>query len=437
MSVRKYFVLDTNVLLHNAESLSSFDDNYVILPMTVIEELDSFKRHNDELGRSARHVIREIDKLRLQGSLKDGVAMENSGILQIIVERKEMPGVCIDMSVPDNRILAVADSLHQEGKKVIFVSKDINARLKADALGIDVMDFEKQKCNFDELYTGWTEIQVPTELVDRFHHEKRLELEGHDFLINEFVLLQDVTNLKHSGLGRIVESSYLTHMNTAFESAWNVHPRSKEQRMAFELLMDPEVSLVTMIGQAGTGKTLLALAAGLECVLHQEAFEKLLVSRPVIPMGKDIGYLPGTKDEKLSLWMQPIFDNLVYLMQKDHRLEEGTVQQKVNMLFKEQLVELEALTYIRGRSIPRQFVIIDEAQNLTPHEVKTIISRAGEGTKMVLTGDPQQIDNPYLDSSSNGLSYAVEKLKGQALYGHITLSKSERSPLSAIAAQLL
>jgi PhoH-like ATPase len=437
LGVRKYFVLDTNVLLHNAESLTSFDDNFVILPMTVIEELDSFKRHNDELGRSARHVIREIDKLRLRGSLKDGVTMDNSGILQIVVERKEMPGICIDMSVPDNRILAVANALHVEGKTVIFVSKDINARLKADALGIDVMDFEKQKCNFDELYTGWTEVQVTTALVDRFHQEKGLETEGFDFFPNQFVLLQDITNLKHTGLGRAVGPNSLIHLNASYESAWGISAHSKEQRMALELLMDPKISLVTLIGQAGTGKTMLALAAGLECVLHQESFEKLLVSRPVIPMGKDIGYLPGTKDEKLSLWMQPIFDNLVYLMQKNHRIEEGTVQQKVNSLFKEQLVELEALTYIRGRSIPKQFVVVDEAQNLTPHEVKTIISRAGEGTKMVLTGDPQQIDNPYLDSSSNGLSYAVEKLKGQTLYGHVTLSKSERSPLSAIAAQLL
>ncbi len=437
VGVRKYFVLDTNVLLHNAESLISFDDNYVILPMTVLEELDSFKRHNDELGRSARHVIRQIDQLRSQGSLKDGVTMENSGILQIIVERKEMPGVCIDMSVPDNRILAVANSLHLEGKKVIFVSKDINARLKADALGIDVMDFEKQKCNFDELYTGWREIQVATEMVDRFHQGKGLETEGFDFLFNEFVLLQDASNPKHSGLGRAVGPKSLVPLEDSFESAWNVHSRSKEQRMALELLMDPKISLVTLIGQAGTGKTLLALAAGLECVLRQQGYEKLLVSRPVIPMGKDIGYLPGTKDEKLSLWMQPIFDNLVFLMQKDHHYEEGTVQQKVNMLFKDQLVELEALTYIRGRSIPKQYVIVDEAQNLTPHEVKTIISRAGEGTKMVLTGDPEQIDNPYLDSSSNGLSYTVERLRGESLYGHVTLSKSERSPLSAIAAQLL
>ena len=438
MSKRKYFVLDTNVLLHNAESLTSFADNYVILPMTVIEELDSFKRHNDELGRNARHAIRELDQLRASGTLKDGVAMENGGILKITVERKDMPGALLDMNVPDNRILAVANSLHKEGETVIFVSKDINARLKADALGIDVMDFEKQKCNFDELYTGWRQASVPSDVVDRFHQEETLEAEGFEFHHNEFVLLQDETNPKHSGIGRATGPSSLTHLNSQYEHAWNIHSRSKEQRMALELLLDPEINLVTLIGQAGTGKTLLALAAGLECVLHRESYEKLLVSRPVIPMGKDIGYLPGTKDEKITLWMQPIFDNLNFLMRHNGRgKDEGSVQQKVNKLIRNQQVELEALTYIRGRSIPRQYVIIDEAQNLTPHEVKTIISRAGENTKMVFTGDPTQIDNPYLDSSSNGLSYTVERLKGHGIYGHVTLSKSERSPLSAIAADFL
>jgi PhoH-like ATPase len=438
MIKRKYFVLDTNVLLHNSESLTSFADNYVILPMTVIEELDKFKRHNDELGRNARHAIRQLDKLRTKGSLKDGIPMENEGILKITVERKDIPGSLLDMSVPDNRILAVANSLHLEGETVIFVSKDINARLKADALGIDVMDFEKQKCNFDELYTGWRQISVPGELIDRFYNEKSLSTEGFEFQDNEFILLQDETNPKHSGLSRATGPDSLVHLNSQYEHAWNIHSRSKEQRMALELLLDPEISLVTLIGQAGTGKTLLALATGLECVLHQERYEKLLVSRPVIPMGKDIGYLPGTKDEKLNLWMQPIFDNLTFLMRHNRgKDDEGTIQQKVNQLFKDQKVELEALTYIRGRSIPRQYIIIDEAQNLTPHEVKTIISRAGENTKMVFTGDPQQIDNPYLDSSSNGLSYAVERLKGHGIYGHVTLSKSERSPLSAIAADFL
>jgi PhoH-like ATPase len=434
---RKYFVLDTNVLLHNPESISSFDDNFVILPMTVIEELDNFKRHNDELGRSARHVIRQLDQLRSKGSLKDGVKMENGGILRITVEKKDMPGTCMDKTVPDNRILAVANSLLTEGERVIFVSKDINSRLKADALGIEVMDFEKQKCNFDELYTGWSEMNVTAEIVDQFYKTETLISDDFNFLANEFVILRNKDNPKHTGLGRAISQKTITHLNSKFEAAWNIHPRSKEQRMALELLMHPEVDLVTLIGRAGTGKTLLALAAGLECVLHQGNFEKLLVSRPIIPMGKDIGYLPGTKDDKLSLWMQPIFDNLTYLMRMQHKQDEGTVQQKIDRLFKDQQIELEALTYIRGRSIPKQYIIIDEAQNLTPHEVKTIISRAGENTKMILTGDPNQIDNPYLDSSSNGLSYAVEKLKGQQVYGHITLSKSERSPLSAIAADFL
>ncbi len=436
---KKYFVLDTNVILHNGEALTSFSDNHVLLPMTVIEELDNFKRHNDELGRNARYAIRLLDRLRAEGSLKDGVVLDNEGILQIVVEKQDIEGTCMDMSVPDNRILAVAHTLLKKGKTVIFVSKDINARLKADALGISVMDFEKQKCNFDELYNGWRDISVPGEVIDTFYRDEVLETTGFDFHLNEFILLKDESQPKHSGLARAIGKNKLSHLNSNYEHAWNIHSRSKEQRMALELLLNPDIKLVTLIGQAGTGKTLLALAAGLEVVLHHEAFEKLLVSRPVIPMGKDIGYLPGTKDEKMSLWMQPIFDNLTYLMRgKEEKNDDGdSVQQKINKLIKTHQVELEALTYIRGRSIPRQFVIIDEAQNLTPHEVKTIISRAGEQTKMVFTGDPQQIDNPYLDSSSNGLSYAVERLKGQAIYGHVTLSKSERSPLSAIAADFL
>ncbi len=432
---RKYFVLDTNVLLHNPESISSFADNIIVLPMTVIEELDNFKRHNDELGRSARQVIRQLDRLREGGNLRDGVLMENGGTLKITVEERDMPGTFMDMSVPDNRILAVAYSLKRQGERVIFVSKDINSRLKADALGIDVMDFEKQKCDFDSLYTGWRSVEVPSAQIDGFYKDEPFRLSEVELFSNEFVLLQDEGNPKHTALGRVAADGTITHLLKERESAWNIRARSKEQRMALELLLDPSVSLITMIGRAGTGKTLLALAAGLECVLIQGGFEKLLVSRPIIPMGKDIGYLPGTKDEKLSLWMQPIFDNLVYLMRMSHDFTEGSVHQKVERLLKEQHIELEALTYIRGRSIPDQFMIVDEAQNLTPHEVKTIISRAGENTKMVLTGDPNQIDNPYLDSSSNGLSYAVEKLKGQSLYGHITLSKSERSPLSAIAAE--
>ncbi|HBB69832.1 MAG TPA: phosphate starvation-inducible protein PhoH [Geobacter sulfurreducens] len=437
MKAPKYFVLDTNVLLHNPESINSFGDNYVVLPMTVIEELDNFKRVNDELGRSARQVIRQLDRLRSQGTLKDGVALSNGGVLKISLEEKSIPGSFLDMAIPDNRILAVANNLAAQNEKVIFVSKDISARLKADALGIEVMDFEQQKCDFDSLYNGWRELPVTGETIDAFYREKVLTITGSDFYANEFIILKDRDNPKHTGFARAVTSDSMTHLESTFDNAWELHARSKEQRMALELLLDPNIKLITLMGRAGTGKTLLALAAGLHCVLRLETYDKLLVSRPIIPMGRDIGYLPGTKDEKLSLWMQPIFDNLSYLMRLGHKFEDGTVQSKIAQLIKNQQIELEALTYIRGRSIPDQFVIIDEAQNLTPHEVKTIVSRAGENTKMVITGDPNQIDNPYLDASSNGLAYAVERLKGQPLYGHVTLSKSERSPLSAVAADFL
>ncbi|OGR18196.1 MAG: phosphate starvation-inducible protein PhoH [Desulfobacterales bacterium GWB2_56_26] len=433
----KHFVLDTNVLLHNPESINSFGDNYVVLPMTVIEELDNFKRTNDELGRSARQVIRQLDHLRSVGTLKNGVKLPNGGVLKISLEEKSIKGAFLDMSIPDNRILAVATNLAAQKEKVIFVSKDISARLKADALGIEVMDFEQQKCDFDSLYSGWREVAVAGQIIDAFYKEKILIMPGKDFIANEFIILRDQENPKHTGFARALGRDSVTHLDPAFESAWELRARSKEQRMALELLLDPKINLITLIGRAGTGKTLLALAAGLHCVLRLETYDKLLVSRPIIPMGRDIGYLPGTKDDKLSLWMQPIFDNLAYLMRLGHKFEDGTVQNKIDQLIKNQQIELEALTYIRGRSIPDQFVIVDEAQNLTPHEVKTIVSRAGENTKMVITGDPNQIDNPYLDASSNGLAYAVEKLKGQPLYGHVTLSKSERSPLSAVAADFL
>jgi len=437
--MKKHFVLDTNVLLHNADAISSFDDNVVILPMTVIEELDKFKSRNDELARNARQVIRRLDKLRSKGHLGDGVAMGNDGLLKIFIESDEAAIDGMDMSVPDNRILAAAHFFQNQGEKVIFVSKDINARLKADALGIEVMDFEKQTVNFDELFCGYREIRVSATIVDEFFREDHYTLEGYDFFPNEFILLVDESNEKHTGIGRALEQHTIGHLNSNFDSAWNTRSRSKEQRMAYELLLDPNIELVTLVGQAGTGKTLLALAAGLEMVLHQKQYERLLVSRPIIPLGKDLGYMPGTKDEKLSLWMQPIFDNLTYLMggSKRHNDNGESVRQKVEKLLKDNTVELEALSYIRGRSIPRQYIVVDEAQNLTPHEVKTIISRAGEGTKIVLTGDPYQIDNPYLDARSNGLAYTVERLKDQEIHGHVTLLKSERSTLAGIAAEYL
>ncbi len=434
----KYFVLDTNVLLHNSQSISSFADNIVILPMTVIEELDKFKKNNDELGRNARHVIRTLDGLRAQGSLGKGVRTDWGGMVRITMEKEEANDTCIDLTIPDNRIIATAYNLLKQGKRVIFVSKDINARLKADAMGIEVADFEKEKADFDQLYSGWRQLQVDTATIGQLHQGKNLQIDNEEFQPNEFVLLVDAVNQKHTSIGRAVDKHQLKPLNPVYDSAWNLRPRSMEQRIALELLMDPEVALVSLVGQAGTGKTLLALAAGLANTLKSNLYEKLLVSRPVIPLGRDIGYLPGTKDEKMKLWMQPIFDNLSYLMglsnggKQDVNTELG-----ITRLLRDDQIELEALTYIRGRSISRQYVIIDEAQNLTPHEVKTIISRAGEGTKMVLTGDPEQIDNPYLDASSNGLTYTVERLKGHDSCGHITLTRSERSHLASLAAEYL
>ncbi|MFA7384405.1 MAG: PhoH family protein [Desulfurivibrionaceae bacterium] len=439
--MKKYFVLDTNVLLHNADSLSSFADNIVVLPMMVIEELDKFKSRNDELGSNARRVIRQLDALRLLGRITEGVPMGNGGMLMIHTGPAGCEASDLDMHVADNRILAVACALQKKGEKVIFVSKDINARLKADIMGIEVMDFEKQKVNIDELYRGQRELLVPGSVINEFYQKKQVSSEGLSLMPNEFVLLRDEADEKHTALTRAQEGEMLGPLHEEYETVWNIRSRSKEQRMAFELLMDPAIQLVTLVGQAGTGKTLLALAAALECVLSLKRYDRILVSRPIIPLGKDLGYMPGDKDEKLSHWMQPIFDNLTYLMADGGKRKEQetteSAKQKVDKLLQSHVVELEALTYIRGRSIPRQFVIVDEAQNLTPHEVKTIISRAGEGTKMVLTGDPYQIDNPYLDSSSNGLTYAVERLKGQKIHGHITLLKSERSVLAAVAADFL
>ncbi len=439
---KKTFVLDTNVLLHNPHAIESFADNDIVLPMTVIEELDRFKKNSDELGRNARHVIRHLDALRHKGNLREGVPMnsicdsECPGMLRIFAGKGEINGADLDLEVPDNKIIRVAYHLFQKGENVIFVSKDINVRLKADALGLKVQDFDKQKVNYDHLFTGCRDITVPKDTIDKLHYDKSISIEGYKLQPNECAMLIDEINPRHTSLAQYKNDAFIPFNHSNDDQVWGIHPRSKEQRIALELLMDPDIQLVSLVGNAGSGKTLLALAAALELVLHKKLYEKILVSRPIIPMGKDLGYMPGDKDDKMQHWMHPIFDNLDYLMHKVKK-DSQSVRKSIEELMRNHTIEIEALTYIRGRSIPRQFVIIDEAQNLTPHEIKTIISRAGEGTKMVLTGDPDQIDNPYLDASSNGLSYAVERLKSHPIHGHISLRKSERSELSSAAANLL
>ena len=437
--MRKAFVLDTNVLLHNAQALFSFADNEVVIPIDVLEELDRFKTENTDLGRNAREAARELDRLRAGGSLVEGVPIgETGGIIRIDMKSELSRESGLREDTRDNRILSVASRLKDAGRKVVFVSKDINGRIKADALGVKAMDYEKQKVNFDEFYKGWRSLRIKGTDVDAFYNNRKLPLPPGDYHPNEFLLLVDEADEKHTAVARYsAKAGGAVGLIHAGAKPWGISPRNLEQQIAVELLLDDAVQLVTLVGQAGTGKTLIALAAGLEKVSREHVYEKLLVSRPIMPLGRDIGFLPGTKDEKLEQWMHPIFDNLKYLM-TIRRTEKGiTIDRMIDGLLSSGTVELEALTYIRGRSIPRQFIVVDEAQNLTPHEIKTIVSRVGEASKMVLTGDPYQIDNPYLDSSSNGLTYTAERLKDQGLFGHVLLMKSERSVLASIAAEML
>jgi len=457
MSV-KTFVLDTNVLLHNAGSLFRFDDNHVVIPFTVLEELDKFKKQNDDVGRNAREAIRQLDKLRDKGHLAEGVQWNgHNGVIRVEFAQEDRPSALADNS-PDNRILGVAFKLKESGKRTIMITKDINVRLKADALGVETADFDAERVDSDRLYSGHEDVPVPAELIDQLYEEKQLPIEdveqylattnseGQETKVtlhgNQFVQLRDSLDDSHTGLARrLADTDHLIPIHAPRKPVYGVVARNVQQIMAMDLLLDDEVKLVTLLGMAGSGKTLLALAAGMAKVFTEQRYDKLLVARPIMPMGRDIGYLPGDKDEKLASWMQPIFDNLGYLMSTrgagNQHAESQPVEKRVNQLVESGQLVMEALTYIRGRSIPHQFLIVDEAQNLTPHEVKTIISRVGEGTKIILTGDVNQIDNPYLDTSSNGLAYAVERLKGNPIVGHVTLARSERSELASLAAEQL
>jgi len=431
---KKLFILDTNVILHNPDAITSFADNEVLIPMDVIEELDKFKRDSDEKGRNARDAIRKIDTYRSKGSLRDGVELENGGILRVNTKPITHDDDALSFDKVDNRIVLLASMYKKEnGRQVIFVTKDMNARIKADSLGVKTMDFEKQKVDFAKLYSGWREILLAGDEVDRFMSEERFAYEDDDFYANEMILLKAKDDEKHTAMGRYDASKKcIVKLKTGDSDLYGIRTRSREQVMAAELLLNNDIRLVTLLGAAGTGKTLVALAAGLRKVIDENAYRRILVSRPIMPLGRDIGYLPGSKDEKIAQWMMPIFDNMEFILDHKRGNTEG-----VDSMVANNIIQLEAVTYMRGRSIAKQFIIIDEAQNLTPHEIKAIISRVGPGSKMVLTGDPYQIDNPYLDASSNGLTYAVEKLKGQPSFGNMFFTKNERSDIASMAAELL
>ncbi|MBI5243644.1 MAG: PhoH family protein [Elusimicrobia bacterium] len=434
----KTFVLDTNVVIHDPEALFAFEGSRVVIPLPVIEELDTFKRSNDERGRAARLVARTLDRLRQKGRLTEGVPLPHGGTLRVeMVHCDGLPAQFLS-STKDNMILGVAQYLKSKGNTVVFISKDINLRIKAEAIGLETQDYEKEKVNVDVLYPGLREAAATQDDIDAFYKDKRLSadnLDLQDLRANEFVILKNGAGGSSSALSRYdPDARALVALTRSESSPWGIKPLNTEQRFALELLLRKEVQLVTFVGVPGSGKTLLSLAAGLEQVLNERSYRKMLIARPVVPVGHDLGYLPGTKQEKLNTWMGAIYDNLEFLMDRQRR-EDSDLD--VQMLLEEGKIEVEAVTYLRGRSLPGQYILIDDAQNLTPHEIKTIISRVGRNSKIVLTGDPYQIDNYYLDSASNGLTNLVERFKGQHIFGHVKFTKIERSPLAALAAELL
>jgi PhoH-like ATPase len=442
--VKKNFVLDTNVLLHDPRSIFGFEENDVVVPIYVIEEIDNFKRDLSTLGRNARQVSRYLDEFRIQGKLSDGVPLgpEKGRIRVLMAEKKLAPNYAADGHSVDDKILAVALELagREPGLPTVFVTKDTNLRIRADALGLHAEDYDVEGLTaIDELWSGVAELDVGSEEVNDFYASGTLPVPDgvEPPPPNAFVVLRDRSNPQHSAVGKYsaAKQAFVQLIKTPKEGVWGIRPRNKEQSFALDLLLNDEIRLVTMIGKAGTGKTLLAIAAGLQKTMEDGVYQKLLVSRPIFPLGRDIGYLPGSVEEKLNPWMQPIFDNVEYLMNLSR--SEKKAGRGYHELLDLGILEIEPLTYIRGRSIPNQFIIVDEAQNLTPHEVKTIITRAGDGTKIVLTGDPYQIDNPYVDQTNNGLVHVVNRFKTERLAGHVTMSKGERSPLAELAANLL
>jgi PhoH-like ATPase len=442
---RRTFVLDTNVFLYDPNCIDVFEENELVIPITVIEEIDRFKKDLNETGRNARMVSRRLDALRAAGSLSRGVELPRGGTLRV-----EMAG---ELALPagfgpdsnDNHILRTALALARRQRRgdVVLVTRDTNMRIKADALGVPAEDYEHARIEFDEQYSGMAEAEIAGGRLGELYNRGWIPQEQLPVEVfpNQFVVLKSDAGDNQSAMVRFdVKQERFRLVNRYKEGIWGIFARNKEQLFALDLLLDDNVQIVTLDGMAGTGKTLLAIACGLRKVADESRYRRLIVSRPIFPLGRDLGFLPGDIGEKLNPWMKPIFDNLELLLggqADDDKARRGGDQASYQALLDQKIIEVEPLTYIRGRSMPRQFLIVDEAQNLTPHEVKTVITRAGEGTKLILTGDPAQIDNPYVDAASNGLTYTIERFKGSPVSGHITLRKGERSELAELAAKLL
>jgi len=434
--LNKVIIPDTNVLLHSPNAIFKFNPHDIIIPILVIEEIDTFKKGLNETGQNARQVSRILDNFRSRGSLAEGVKVfpdkEQSSKLSVYFKNGE--GVTLPDGFSynnDNKILKIALAIQKKNpdKQIVLVTNDSNLRIKSDVLGVKVEEFDEMKVDIGDLYTGNESYKIDDESLARFYEANKTKV-NKKFIHNEYLKL---INNEKTILAKYKNDKLLPLKYFNSEKLWGISPRNYEQYFALDALMDEKIKLVTLVGQAGTGKTLLAIVAGLTKTIDENKYHKLLVSRPVFPLGKDIGFLPGSIEEKLNPWMQPIYDNLDFIVHGNKKTSMKTYKE----LLLQGMIEIEALTYIRGRSIPNQFLIIDEAQNLTPHELKTIITRAGENTKVVLTGDPYQIDNPYLDTNNNGLIYVVEKFKNEKISAHITLVKGERSELASLAAKIL
>ena len=434
------YVLDTSVFLTNANSVYAYGNNDIVVPMKVLEEIDKHKKRQDSVGSNSRTIIRIFDDLRAIGSLYDGVMLgDGKGKLTVRPSALDVHAYLPDdlsPDVPDHKIIATAMMERDKNpdKNVTLVSRDVNMRVICDALGLSTEDYNPDQVleSGEQVYTGFTEKLVDDEVIDLFYAGSDIEFstEELDALYpNQFLMLKSNVNASRTALTKFTDSEKPLRKVLNRKNSYGVAPRNKEQKFAMDLLFDKDVPVVSLIGSAGTGKTLCALSAGLEQVLGSEDYTRLIVSRPIQPLGKEIGFLPGTMEEKMAPWLTPIQDNLQFLMGNDkimlqEYLDRGTI-------------EMEAITYIRGRSISKAFIIIDEAQNLTRHELKTIITRVGEDTKLILTGDIEQIDNVYVDETSNGLTYAVEKFKEYSLGGHVTFTKGERSAVATLAAKIL
>lgn len=438
---KKTYVLDTNLYLTDANCFKKFGKNDILLPLKVLEEIDKHKKRQDGVGANARQAIRLLDELRTRGNLHKGIRIDKGlGIIRAVFSDTSFLPQELDKSDPDNIIIAAALKEREENpdKKVAIVSLDINLRVRCDSLGLECVDYSENQvvAREENIYTGITKRLFDDQIIDRFYAGEEIFIDPEDkgLLPNQFIMLVSSANEKKTALSRFINyNKPLRKVQEHKKGIWGVKPRNKEQQFALDLLLDPEVPIISLIGAAGCGKTLLAIAAGMAQTLEDEGkepiYKKLVVSRPVMPMGRDIGFLPGTLEEKMAPWLAPIQDNLKFLM--------GDDRVALEMYTERGLIEIEALTYIRGRSIANAFIIIDEAQNLTIHELKTIITRVGEGTKIILTGDVEQIDNVYIDARSSGLTYALEKFKPYELAGHITLQKGERSKVATLAAKIL